>query len=72
MTEGELNVRTEANVRKALQRYMIVLMKKRRDEDDPLLRDLLSAEMMELDYWYGNFVDDEDVSLFDLAERKMP
>ena len=71
MREKEHNTRIRANVKAALKRYMIVLMQKRGEEDDPLLRDLLSAEIIELEYWYSNFVDEEDVSLFDLAERKM-
>ena len=71
MTEGKLDVRTQANIKSFLQRYMIVLMQRRREEDDPLSRDFLSAEMMELDDWYCSFVDDEGVSLFDLAERRL-
>jgi hypothetical protein len=71
MSNREHEDRIRSNVRAALQRYMHVLIQKHEDEQDRLLRDLLWAEMRELDYWYCEFVEDEDVSLHSLAERKI-
>lgn len=70
MSEERHNNRIHASVKMALQRYMHVLIQKHDDEKDRLLRDLLWAEMRELDYWYCQFVENEDVSLYSLAERK--
>jgi len=70
MSEERHNNRIHASVKMALQRYMHVLIQKHDDEKDRLLRDLLWVEMRELDYWYAEFVGDEDVSLHSLVERK--
>ena len=71
MTEGEGKAREEAYVRMALQRYMILLIQKHREEGDTLVRELLSAEIMELDDWYCSLANDEGVSLMAMAQKKI-
>lgn len=62
--EKKHQVRTDANIKMALKEYMEYLDHLHQRESDPVLSRLIHNKMFDLDYWYGQWVGDEEASIW--------